>query len=222
MNKVLIALHNRKLQALFRDWITEEEGHDLLLLAKNPTEAMKLVTHHKIAFVVTELSGLNAHDGFDLLAFLKSHAPGTQVCTLVNTTATSNIEIKHKHINSLKMLKKPKRLTDVVAMMSLLVENHFNMGTAADISLAEIFKLIEIEKKLCVLEVKSPGIQKKGFLYFERGILYDAFWDYLNTESAVLEMLTWKEFAFNFKNVPLRQLHRKIKKPLDEIISSAK
>ncbi len=220
MNKILIALHNRKLQAIFREWVEEEGDRELLLLAKNAQEAIKMVKNNRVAIVVTELMSLNANDGFDLLAFLNSNAPETQICTIVNTEV-SEIEFETTHINSLKMFKKPRRLQDVVTIMARLAENYFDISPVADISLAEIFKLIEIEKKLCVLEVSSPLVRKKGQLYFEHGVLFDAFWGSLEGEEAVLEMMSWREFAFDFKPLPLQTPKRNIEKSLDVLITPA-
>lgn len=217
MNKILITLNNRKLLAIFETWIVKEDNSNLLLLARDTKEAIRIMGRHKVTLVVTELMSLKAQDGFDFLAFLGSYAPQTHICTIVNEDVTS-VEFEIKHINTLKMFKKPKRLDDVVKIMSLLAESYFEIGTIADVSLAEIFKLIEIEKKQCVIEISSALVNKKGLVYFEHGVLYDAFWGSLKGEDAVIEMLSWQHFEFDFIPLPLQIPIKNIQKSLDGLI----
>jgi CheY-like chemotaxis protein len=221
MKKILIVLNNRSLMGIFEEWLAKEGAHDLLLLAKNTDEAIKLLTLHSVGIIITELNMFNADDGFHFLAYLLVHKPKTQICMIVNSDAFT-VEVKFAHIQAIRLFKKPKKLIDVVKMISRLAENDFKLATVADITVGEIFKLIEIEKKLCLLEVQSLETFRRGFIYFDHGVLYDAFYRTLKGEEAILKMLSWKKFKLSFKPLPLKTPYKNIEQPLDQLLLMSK
>jgi hypothetical protein len=206
---------------IFEDWLAEEGGHDLLLLAKNTDEAIKLLTIHSVGIIITELSMFNANDGFHLLAYLLVHKPKAQICMIVNSDAFT-VEVKIAHIQAIRLFKKPKKLIDVVQIISQLAENDFKLTSVDHIRPGDIFKLIEIERKLCLLEVQSLETFARGFVYFEHGELYDAFCRSLDGEDAILEMLSWKKFKLGFKPLPLKMPSKNIEQPLDQLLLMSK
>jgi transcriptional regulator with GAF, ATPase, and Fis domain len=82
-------------------------------------------------------------------------------------------------------------------------------GNLTSISVSNFIQLINMEEKTCVVEVHNQD-KKRGFLYFNRGELYDATLDNLVGEKACYEMVAWDNVQLYLKDHPSKKARKRI------------
>jgi hypothetical protein len=88
------------------------------------------------------------------------------------------------------------------------------------VSLTNFLQLIEMEKKSCLLEVKVPR-GERGYIYCSNGELYDAFFENMKSEEAVIKMLTLSKVDISFKDLPKKRILKRINKNILSLIMDA-
>ena len=186
-----------------------------ILTARNGKEAVEQLASKRINLVVTDLK-MPEMDGFELLAYLKSHFP--EVPAIVMTAfGTPSIEARLSTTGMISMLEKPVDFEELTQLMTSLLENNLTGGTLAGISLPSFLQLIEMEQNTCLMEVNAPD-GSLGLLYFNKGVLYDAVLGKLTAEDAVYQMLILDDVKISFRALPSKKLKRRIKTSLINLI----
>jgi predicted regulator of Ras-like GTPase activity (Roadblock/LC7/MglB family) len=82
--------------------------------------------------------------------------------------------------------------------------------------------MIQMEQKTCLLEIETPG-ERKGYFYFEDGVLFDAVFEELNGEEAALAIIPRVRAKIRFKNLAKgkKRVSRRIKKDLMALLMDA-
>ena len=78
--------------------------------------------------------------------------------------------------------------------------------------------MVHLEKKSCTLKVSSG--QSSGFLFIEKGDLYDAQTSSLQGEKAAMEIMVWDDADIEMDNT-CRRKEKKIEKSLDFVLLEA-
>jgi len=178
-----------------------------VLTASNGKEAIRILESNVIDFVVTDLN-MPILDGIELLAYMSANFP-TIPAIAMTAFSTPDVEEKLKKMGTLRILDKPVNL-DMLAHTVLkgLARSHQG-GNLTSISVSNFIQLIHMEEKTCVVEVHNED-KKRGFLYFNRGELYDATLDDLVGEKACYKMVAWDNVQLYLKDHPLKKARKRI------------
>ncbi|MEY4768227.1 MAG: hypothetical protein RL637_866 [Pseudomonadota bacterium] len=216
MKKFLIVLNDAILTSVFKSWVFRSQKKDSLLFAKEGKEAIEVIRSQPVDLLITELS-LPEIDGIDLMAKIYAHYPAIKIAFFLSTTQTLNQE-KLKSLNSIYFINKPNSLREFIHLVNVLEVADFQTALIEDIQISELLELIEFQKKTCLLFIELKDRTRRGFIYFESGVLYNALAGELKGEAAVLEILGWKSIHFNFRALENRQYRRQIQQNLSSLI----
>jgi CheY-like chemotaxis protein len=187
-----------------------------IITARNGREASEILSATRIDLVVTDLK-MPEMDGFALLAFLKNNFP--EVPAIVMTAfATPDIETRLEQVGMIRMLEKPVDFEELTQLITGQLEVSPTGGVLTGISLQSFLQLIEMEQNTCMMEVSSPKSKQQGFLYFNKGVLYDAVYDKLKAEDAVFAMIAVDDVKISFRPLPSKKMKRRIKANLMTLI----
>ena len=215
MKKILIILHDTILLTTFRIWLhnNKDNNSDVMLVA-HCLEAREILEKNKIDTIVMDLE-IEKFDGFDLLLFcIKKHAK-------VHLIILSESLIHNNSLfSSFNCLKKSSSLGQLKCLLKNIREKELSLKSMKDIVIADFFRLIQMKQKTCLIEIKSEN--KKGFIYFNQGELFDSLYGEDKGKTAFLNILNEKCEQLFFKNVPVRSFTRYITTPLVELIKSHK
>jgi CheY-like chemotaxis protein len=187
-----------------------------ILTARNGREASEILVATQVDLVVTDLK-MPEMDGFALLAFLKNNFP--EIPAIVMTAfATPDIETRLEKAGMIQMLEKPVDFEELTQLITGQLEENPTGGVLTGISLQSFLQLIEMEQNTCLMEVSSPKNKQQGFLYFSRGVLFDAVYDKLKAEDAVYAMIAVDDVKIRFRPLPSKKMKRRINANLMTLI----
>ena len=207
MKNVLIVDDEETLILIIESRFEDYKDQFKVLTASNGKEAVQILESNVIDFVVTDLN-MPILDGIELLAYMSAHFP-TIPAIAMTAFSTPEVEKKLKKMGTLRILDKPINL-DMLAHTVLkgLARSHQG-GNLTCISVSNFIQLIHMEEKTCVVEVHNED-KKRGFLYFNRGELYDATLDNLVGEKACYEMVAWDNAQLYLKDHPRKTARKRI------------
>jgi len=180
--------------------------------APNGKAAVEALQTRGIDLVVTDLK-MPELDGFGLLAFMSKNHPHIPVIVM-SAYCTPEIKARLNSLGAFKILEKPIDFQDFVE--HLFAELHaVSKGYIHGITLPAFLQLVEMERKTCTLSIGSHG--KKGFLYFQEGVLIDADNGVDKHEQAALDIVCWNDPAIEIDSF-CRQKDRNITSSLGFIL----
>lgn len=154
--------------------------------AENGKIATQILKDESVDLIITDLK-MPVMDGFELLAYMSSHHPRIPVIVMT-AYGTPVIENSVSHLGAIRYLEKPLDF-------DLLVDNIYNIVKPFDdvdvpgIQLTSFLKLLQMEKKTCVLTIRNQD--QKGKLFLKKGNLIHAIAPNSSGETAVMEILAW-------------------------------
>ncbi len=160
----------------------------LIFKASNGLVAKEILQRQRIDLVVTDLR-MPEMDGFELLAYLNLHQPGTPVIVM---TAFGSEEVSHTlGIQGVDyILNKPFSLAQlrekVEEVLAMVLSGHIT-----GIALATVLQMIQLDRKTCLVKVASEG--QEGHLQFKAGQLVNAKVGHRTGDQAALKILTWRK-----------------------------
>ncbi len=207
MKNVLIVDDEETLILIIESRFEDYKDQFRVLTASNGKEAIKILETNVVDFVVTDLN-MPILDGIELLAYMSANFP-TIPAIAMTAFSTPEVEDKLKKMGTLRILDKPVNL-DMLAHTVLkgLARSHQG-GSLTCISVSNFIQLIHMEEKTCVVEVHNENKQR-GFLYFNRGELYDATLDNHVGEKACYEMVAWDNVQLYLKDHPRKKARKRI------------
>lgn len=215
MKNVLIVDDEETLLLIIESRFEDYKDQFNVLTAPNGKEAIEILESKVIDFVVTDLN-MPILDGIELLAYMSAKFP-TIPAIAMTAFSTPEVEEKLEQMGTLRIMDKPLNL-DMLAhtVMKGLALSHQG-GTLTCISVSNFLQLIHMEEKTCVVEVHGEE-QKRGFLYFHQGELYDAVLGDLVGESACYEMVAWENAQLYVKDHPREKPRKRISKGVLSIV----
>jgi len=188
-----------------------------ILTARNGKEAIAVLESTPIDLVVTDLR-MPEIDGLELLAYLSSNFP-TIPAIVMTAFGTPEIEEKLKAMGVIKFMDKPIEFDDLAQSIAEGLKHEPPGGSLSGISVGSFLQLVEMERKTCLLEVRSND-GEKGLFYFYQGSIYDAVFSNLKGEEAFYEIIRLDNVKISFKNLPNKKLRvkKRIKTPLMSLI----
>ncbi|MFC1883990.1 response regulator [Thermodesulfobacteriota bacterium] len=218
MKKILVVDDEKTFRDSLVSAIKAADDQFDITSAENGKKAAKLLESESFDLVITDLK-MPEMDGFELLAFMNSHFPSTPVAVM-SAFGTPETRTKISAFSPLGFLNKPFKLEELLKVIDEGIAKSASVhGSLVGISLINFLQLIEMEKKSCLLEVRGRG--ERGYIYCSNGELYDAFFEDLKSEEAVIEMLSLKKVDISFKNLPKKRILKRINKNIISLIMDA-
>jgi Domain of unknown function (DUF4388) len=225
MKRTLIELHDVNLLSECKTWLKQHPEKENLFLVKNFQEAMTFMQIHPVDFFLIDLSlSPSEPDGLESLAALSAYDGALKVALLIPVELKSAIDEKFHELNSIYFINRPNTLADFIDTIDVLDFAELLSNPAAEMTVADFFRLLEIQKKTCLLEIEAEGKLKKGKVYFNEGVLYDAIYAESRTELALIEILRWENVKILFKSLDhrvLQKIHKHVQTSLTQLIAKA-
>jgi CheY-like chemotaxis protein len=190
------------------------------LSASNGQEAIHILKSKTINIVITDLK-MPVMNGFQLLAYMRSHFTSTPVIVL-SAYGTKEIETRLNKLGCLKFMAKPvsfKELADAIG--EGLKKHATGGGIVQNISVAGFLQLIEMEYKTCMVEVRCKNTGRRGSFYFEKGSLYEAVCGDYNGASAARAIIGWDDVEIKFDDRPNFKFKKRINAQLITLLLDA-
>ncbi|MFC1859206.1 response regulator [Thermodesulfobacteriota bacterium] len=217
MHKVLIAEDDTDQLNLIMKRLEKYREKFEVVPVRDGQEAIDVLKEEQISLVVTDIQ-MPRMNGMILLAYVHTYHPSIP-SFVITAYGTSRLRSKLPK-DLLRFFQKPFDVDDLAsAIIAALERNEINED-ARGISLLDFLDLIRMEETSCIFEIKSSG-KPTGYMYFENGVLYDARSGELRAEPAALELIARKDASYGFDFDPPKEIHRKIKTELDELIRNA-
>ena len=215
MKNVLIVDDEETLLLIIESRFEEYNDQFKVLTASNGKEAIKILETNVVDFVITDLN-MPILDGIELLAHMSANYPTTPAIAMT-AFSTPEVQEKLEKMGTLRIMDKPVDL-DVLAHSVLEgLARSYQGGTLTCISVSNFLQLINMEEKTCLVEVHSQG-QKRGYLYFHQGELFDATCGDLKGEAACYEMIAWDNVELYLKDLPPNKTKRRIKQKILSLV----
>jgi len=182
------------------------------LTAHDGKAAVEVLGSTKVDLVVSDLK-MPEMDGFGLLAHMSKKHPHIPVI-MMSAYCTPEIKTRLKNLGAFTILEKPIDFQEFVDHIFAEL-NAVSKGFIQGITLPAFLQLVEMEKKTCTLRIGSHG--RKGFLYFQNGMLIDADNGTVEHEKAALDMVCWEDPEIEIESI-CRKKTRNIQAPLPYIL----
>jgi CheY-like chemotaxis protein len=218
MKKVLIVEDD----AIFLNFVKEAlkvySDKFQVLTAENGKKAKEIIMKESIDLMLTDIM-MPEVDGLALLAFLNDRQIPIP-CFVMSAFGTPEIK-KLIPKDVLQFFDKPFPVDKLGPIIVNALEEGVPKGVISGISVASFLMLVELDKKTCLFEIQLPD-GTKGLCYFQKGVIFNAAYEGLRGEEAVLALLQKEKAKFSFKPLPEQKLGRMIESDLTTLISEAK
>jgi len=219
MKKILIVLNDAILLSVFKSWVFRSQKKETIFFAKEAKQAIEIAKNNSIDLLITEIN-LPEIDGLELTIAIHSYVPFIKSAFFLTASSLLSRE-KFKRLNSVCFVDKPNSLKDFTQFIGLIEQPDFQAVFVHQITLTDFLKLIEFEKKTCLLTLENQLTQQRGLLYFEHGLLYDAAYPDLLAEQAALEILRWEKPKILFRSLQNKKFSRQIQVSLTTLLAKA-
>lgn len=218
MNNVLIVDDDPILLKLIEAHFNKFGNIFQSLTAANDSEAKAVLSSQDVALLVTDLAMPLVENGLGLLEHVQQSFAELP-CIVI--TAVEDAELLARLRDEVDFLfTKPVELEDLVSAITTTLEKKFFKGMMSGVPISTFLQMLRMEKKTCLLQVKSKE-DEKGVLSLQGGELYNASFGELEGEEAALEMMTMKNVVLHFQYLPKRKQERVIKADLMALIIEA-
>lgn len=217
MNRVLVVDDDLQLLIILQEGLRKYKTKFQIVTAKDGLEAIKALREGFFNLVVTDLH-MPTVNGLVLLAYMGKNYPKTP-CIVMTGYGTPFLK-KRLQQEAAHYLEKPFNIEELAKAIIQVLNQEVLKGTLNGISVVGFLKLIEMEYITCLCEITTPkGI--KGYMYFERGMLYNAYIDKIQAERAAMKLIQLDDVTIKFRKPPKKKIPKKIKKSLNELIMEA-
>ena len=210
MDKVLIVDGDKELLVTLKAEL-DRLHHFETLIAPDGGKAIEILSSKKISVFVTDVNTPTI-SGLDLIAYITQNYPNTP-CIVMTDYGKPWFSKRMEQQENLYHIEKPFEIkslaSSILVGLSLLDEGVNYQG----ITIKELLPLIEIEQKTCRMEVDSRD-KGKGYLYFDKGELFDAHYKEQSGEKAALEISQWGGVSVKFTDLPRRRNRPRVKSGL--------
>jgi len=217
MDKVLIVDDDPMLLTILTESLKKYCNIFQVVTAKDGLAAIKTMQKQRFHLVITDLH-MPMINGLVLLSYINKNYP--QVPCIVMTAFGTPFLKKRLQRDISHYIEKPFEIEELVQAIISALDQEVLSGTLNGISLNGFLKMIEIEYKTCLCEV-TESERAQGYLYFERGILYHAFFRHLRGMDAAIRMLQMDSVTIKFRKPPKKKIPRVIEMDLSTLISEA-
>jgi len=169
-----------------------------VLLAADGLQALESLKQNIISLVVTDLKMPNM-DGFELLAHIMQYYPDIPVI-IITGYSTPEMEQLAREGGAVGYIAKPFLIENLARQILTTLRKESEGGTLHNVSSGMFLQLIEMEQKTCTIRLEEKAGNKKGILFFNEGVLYDARVNNMQGESAAHEIFSWDAVNLSIQN----------------------
>lgn len=214
MKLVLIAEDDRILAARLTTFLGKLGDHLDVIAVENGKKAMDVLKRRQVALLITDIQ-MPEVDGLELLAYINTHHPVIP-CFVMTAHGTPELK-KRLPRDIIRFFAKPIDVHRMTEAVRSVLDRDIPLGTLRGISVVSFLQMIQMEQKTCLLEVDRPG-KPPGLMFFNTGVLFDASCGDRKGEAAALEIITRETAEIRFKYFPDREIPRRIKADLSQLI----
>jgi CheY-like chemotaxis protein len=194
----------------------KELHHFELLTAQSGKSAISILKKTKITVLITDIN-LSDVDGVQLLAYMTRNHPSTPCVVMLEPGKPRPwFTDRTGHEDVLYYLEKPFEFGALASIIFVGLNLKDEGLTMKGMTLKNFLPLIVLSRKTCQMEVDS-GSQKKGYLYFDTGVLLDAHYNNTTGDQAAKDMARWESVSISFSKLPKEKNEQKINTKLLEI-----
>ncbi|MDD9941551.1 MAG: response regulator [Myxococcales bacterium] len=191
-------------------------GHEVIT-ARNGVEALSIALSEPIDLVLTDVT-MPSMDGWQLLRLLRSRAKLSKLPVIFLTRLTSDVErLKGYELGVSDYVDKPFHVDDLVERVRVQLASGTNVlpsdalqvlrGDLAQVALASLLSLIEMERRTGVLRLQREGEQ--AVLYIRRGSVVSIDLDVRHAAKQGMErffhVLDWHAGSFELNAVSVER-----------------
>ena len=196
-----------------------EDHHDRvqLLLGTDGQKAIEILDKASVALLITDIQ-MPGVDGLELLAHVSKNHP--VVRCFVMTAHDSDELQKQLPKDLLRFFRKPLDPYMLAEAALEALDRDIPRGVVKGISVPSFLFMVSLEKKSCLLEVIGED-GKRGLLFFDEGEPFDASFEGIQGEEAIIEILNLPSATYHFRNFPDRIVPRRVDTDLGALIEEA-
>lgn len=218
MHRVLVVDDDAQLLTILKEDLAEHKGRFEIITVEDGLAAIMALKERPFSLVVTEIR-IPIVNGLVLLAYIRKNYPNLP-CIVMTGHGSSFLMRRLQH-EIAHYLEKPFKVAELAqAIRSVLGQGVVFGGIMKGISLPGFVKLTETERITCLCEVSASGM-KKGYLLFDNGKLYNAFYGSLKGEEAALGLLRMEDVTIRFGKPPEKTVPRQIETKLSRLLAEA-
>jgi CheY-like chemotaxis protein len=186
MKTVLIVDDERPFLLSLEEGLAAFSDRFNVICAGNGEEALEIFKKREVDLLVTDLK-MPVMDGFQLITEIMRINPYLPVIVMT-AFGTPEIEDRISAMTPLHYLEKPLDFDVLIQTIdkALTIEPR---SYIRGITLSAFLQLVNMERKSCTLKVVSGD--ETGFLFINKGELYDAQTSRLEGEAAAMEIIGW-------------------------------
>ncbi len=218
MKKVLIVEDDPIFLGLIKEALKPYGDRFQVITAENGRVAKDIIAKEDISLLLTDIM-MPEVDGLSLLAFVNDRHYAIP-CFVMSAFGTPEI-MKLIPKDVLQFFSKPFPVDKLGFTLLKALDEGVPSGTISGISVASFLLLVEMEKKTCLFEIQLPD-ESKGICYFNKGVLFNASYEGMRGEDAVLALLQKEKGRFQFKNLPDQKFGRLVNKDLATLIQESR
>jgi len=218
MHRILIVDDEPMLLTILTESLKKYSKKFSVTTAKDGLRAIMTLKDRPFDLVVTDIN-MPIINGLVLLAYMHKNFPKIP-CIAMTGFGTPFLK-KRMQQDSAHYIEKPFKIEKLLKAIRSVLRTGVLSGTLNGISVEGFLKMIELEMITCLCEISpsdpTQGNQSEGYLYFEQGELYQAYYNRLKGNKAALKILRMDDVTVKFKK-PSR--HGNVAKTITKDIES--
>ena len=219
MDRILIVDDDAQLLTILKESLKRFKNKFEVITAEDGLAAIIAIKSQPISAVVTDIR-MPIVNGLVLLAYIGKNFPGIPCIVMTEYGTPFLKERLQKEVSY--YIEKPFEVTELVqAILSVLGRQEGIEGTVKGISLVGFVQLVEMEYLTCLCEISSRD-GEKGYLLFDGGVLYSAFYQNLRGKEAAVSLLQMDGVTIKFKKPPRKKIPRQIALSVSALLGEAK
>jgi CheY-like chemotaxis protein len=181
--------------------------------ASSGSEALDILKNGRVAIFVTDIQAPEL-DCLELLSYMSQKHPNTP-CIVTTDWGKPWYRAGLDHQTFLYHLEKPFTVSAIAAAIFVGLNLRDEGLNRKGMTMASILPLVDLQQKTCRMQIVST--KGKGYLYFDKGVLFDAHYGDLYGESAAREISKWSNISFQLSELPRHRTRRRVKTNLMDI-----
>ncbi len=188
-----------------------------VLTAADGKSALESLKNQNISIFVTDIQTPEL-DCLELLSYMTQKHPNTP-CIVTTDWGKPWFRSGMAQQTFLYHLEKPFSMSAMAAAIFVGLNLRDEGLNRQGMTMASLLPLIDLQQKTCRMQITSADAGK-GYLYFDKGVLFDAHYKDLNGEKAAREISTWNRISFTLSDLPRHRTRKRVKTNLMEIANA--
>jgi|SRR6056297_150984 len=189
-----------------------------VLIAVDGQEALACLKNGRISVLVCDIQTPKI-ECLELLSFMTEKHPGSP-CIVTTDMGKPWFREELSQQTFLYHLEKPFSIGAIASAIFVGLNLRDEGLNRRGMTMASLLPLVELQQKTCRMRVASADAGK-GYLYFDRGVLFDAFYSGMDGEEAAKEISSWNRIGFKLSELPRQRTRKRVKTNIMEIVDAS-